>query len=287
MVVSEFPSREGVFASTQYDVQGGGMVATALVAAQRLGATTEFWGRVGNDEPGHAVLKGLKSESVNTSQVHVVAEGRTGVCFVMVRAGTGDRAFVVNAQKNLYVDLKNLHLDRIRKAKALLIDATWIEAAQQAAHFARSHGIPVVADVHDPSQPSLELLSLADYAIIPKHLAEVLAAKGDYARALHHLKARGVKVPIITLGAEGCTYLYQDKVFRLPAFRVKTVDTTGAGDCFHGAFCFALSRGFALPETVGFASAVAAISCTKLGGRNGIPTYDQTLNFMRHQAAQA
>ena len=287
MVVSEFPSREGVFPSTQYDVQGGGMVATALVAAQMLGASTEFWGRVGDDEPGHAVLKELKSFNVNTSQVHVVPEGRTGVCFVMVKADSGERAFVVNQQKNLYVDLKNLHLDRIRKAKAVLIDATWIEAAQQAAHCARSHGVPVVADVHDPSQPSLDLLSLADYAIIPKHLAEVLATKGDYARALHDLKARGTKMPIITLGAEGCTYLYQEKVFKLPAFRVKAVDTTGAGDCFHGAFSFALSRGFALPEAVGLASAVAAISCTKLGGRSGIPTYDQTLSFMREQAASA
>lgn len=287
MVVSEFPNREGVFPSTQYHVQGGGMVATALVAAQRLGAVTEFWGRLGDDEPGHAVLKELKSFSVNTSQVHIVPEGKTGVCFVMVRADTGERAFVVNTQTDLYVDLKNLHLDRIRKAKAVLIDATWIEAAQQAAHCARSHGVPVVADVHDPSQPSLDLLSLADYAIIPKHLAEVLTAKGDYARALHDLKTRGAKVPIITLGAEGCTYLYQDKVFKLPAFRVKAVDTTGAGDCFHGAFCFALSRGFALPEAVGMASAVAAISCTKLGGRSGIPTYDQALNFMREQAAKA
>jgi sulfofructose kinase len=262
-------------------------VATALVAVQKLGGSTEFWGRVGDDEPGHTVLKELKSFNVNTSQVHVVPEGKTGVCFVMVKADSGERAFVVSAQKNLYVDLKNLHLDRIRKAKAVLIDASWIEAAQQAAHCARSHGVPVVADVHDPSQPSLDLLSLADYAIIPKHLAEVLTTKGDYARALHDLKARGTKVPIITLGAEGCTYLYQEKVFKLPAFRVKAVDTTGAGDCFHGAFCYALSRGFALPESIGLASAVAAISCTKLGGRSGIPTYEQTLTFMREQAARA
>lgn len=287
MVVSEFPGREGVFPSTQYDVQGGGMVATALVAAQKLGASTEFWGRVGDDEPGHAVLRELKAFNVNTSQVHVVPEGKTGICFVMVRANGGERAFVVNAQKDLYVDLKNLHLDRIRKAKVVLIDATWIEATQQAAHCARSHGVPVVVDVHDPSQPSLDLLSLADFAIIPRQLADVLATKGDYSRALHDLKSRGAKVPIITLGAEGCTYLYQDKVFRLPAFQVQAIDTTGAGDCYHGAFCFALSRGFAVPEAVGLASAVAAISCTKLGGRRGIPTYEQTLGFMREQAARA
>jgi sulfofructose kinase len=288
MVVAEFPDREGVFPATQYEVHGGGMVATALVAAQRLGAATEFWGRVGDDEVGHTILKELKSYNVNTSQVQIIPQGRTGVCFVMVRGDTGERAFVVNSQKNLYVNLKNLNLDRIRKAKVLLIDATWIEAAQQAAHFARSHGIPVVADVHDPSQPSLELLSLADYAIIPRQLANVLSSsKGDYSQALHELKRRGVRAPIVTLGAEGCTYLYREKIFKLPAFRVKAVDTTGAGDCFHGAFCYGLARGFPLPEAVGFASAVAAISCTKLGGRAGIPTYEQTLDFMREQAAKA
>jgi sugar/nucleoside kinase (ribokinase family) len=263
------------------------MVATALVTAQKLGATTEFWGRVGDDEPGHMVLKELKSYNVNTTQVQVVAGGKTGVCFVMVKSDNGERAFVVNAQKNLYVDLKNLHLDRIRKTKVLLIDASWSEAAQRAAHYARSHGIPVVADVHDPGQPSLDLLGLADYAIIPRHLADVLSPKGNYTQALHDLKARNVKVPIVTLGADGCTYLYKDRVFKLPPFRVKPVDTTGAGDCFHGAFCFGLARGFALPEAVGFASAVAALSCTKLGGRSGIPSYDETVEFMRQQAAQA
>ena len=288
MLVSDFPSGEGVFSATQYETQGGGMVATALVAAQKLGASTEFWGRVGDDEVGHALLKELKSYNVNISQVHMVPQGRTGVCFVMVKADSGERAFVVSAQKNLYVDLKALNLDRIRRSKAVLIDATWIEAAQKAAHFARSHGVPVVADVHDPSQPSLELLGLADYAIIPRHLADVLTGnKGDYSRALHELKARGAKVPIVTLGEDGCTYLYREKIFKLPAFRVKTVDTTGAGDCFHGAFCFGLAHGFAAPEAIGFASAVAAMSCTKLGGRAGIPTYEQTLEFMCQQAAGA
>ena len=287
MIVPDFPGREGTVHSLQYEVHGGGMVATAMVAAQRLGATAEFWGRVGDDENGHMVLRELKSFNLNTSQIQMVPHGKTGVCFVMVKAESGERAFVGHNQRNLYVDLKNLNLERIRKSRVLLIDATWIEAAQQAAHFARSHGIPVVADIHDPSQPSLDLLGLADYAIIPRSLADVLASKGDYSRALHDLKARNVKVPIVTLGSEGCTYLYQDRVFKLPAYEVKVVDTTGAGDCFHGAFCFAIARGFAVPEAIGFASAVAALACTRLGGRSGIPTYEQTLQFMREQATKA
>jgi sulfofructose kinase len=287
MAVPEFPSREGVINSTQYQVQGGGMVATALVAAQRLGVSTEFWGRVGDDENGHAILRELKASGVGTSQMHVVPNGKTGVSFVMVKASNGERSFVVHPQKNLFVDLKNLNLDRIKKAKVLLIDASWHEAAQQAAHFARVHGIPIVADIHDPSQPSLELLSLSDYAIIPKHLADVLATQGDYTSALHNLRSRNVKVPIVTLGSEGCTFMYQDRVFKHPAFKVQVVDTTGAGDCFHGAFCFALTRSLAVPEAITFASAVAALACTKLGGRTGIPTYDETLSFMRGQGAKA
>lgn len=287
MVVPEFPSQEGVMNSTQYQIQGGGMVATALVTARRLGSSSEFWGRVGDDENGHAILKELKSNGVGTSQMQVVPNGKTGVCFVMVKASSGERTFVVHSQKNLFVDLKKLNLERIKKAKVLLIDATWHEAAQQAAHFARVHGIPVVADIHDPSQPSLELLGVTDYAIIPKHLADVLTTKGDYISALHNLKSRNVKVPIVTLGRQGCTYLYQDKIFKHPAFQVHVIDTTGAGDCFHGAFCFALARGLAVPESITFASAVAALACTKLGGRSGIPTYEETINFMRGQGAKA
>jgi sulfofructose kinase len=287
MVVPEFPCREGMIAGSQYRVEGGGMVATALITAQRLGLSTEFWGRVGDDENGHALLKELKSYGLNISQVHVVHQGKTGVCFVMVRTGNGERACVAHSQKNLFVDLKDLNLDRIRKAKVLLIDATWVEAAQQSAHFARAHGIPVVANVHDPSQPSLDLLSITDYAIIPRHLADVLAPKGDYTSALKHLKSRNVKVPIVTLGQEGCIYLYQDRIFKQPAFQVQVVDTDGTGDCFHGAFCFALVRGLPVPEAVVFASAVAALASTRPGGRSGIPTYEQTIDFMREQGAKA
>ncbi|MEW5978720.1 MAG: PfkB family carbohydrate kinase [Acidobacteriota bacterium] len=287
MVVPEFPSGEGVLASSQYVVQGGGMVATALVAAQRLGCSAEFWGRVGDDEAGQSIVRELKAEGVGVSQVHVISGGRTGICFVMVKAGTGERSFVVHPQRNLFVDLKDYPLDRIKKCKILLIDATWIELAQQAAHFARANGIPVVADVHDPSQPSFDLLALSDYAIIPKQLADVMNQDGDYATVLQELRVRNVKYPIITLGKEGCAYLYQERVFRQPAFEVPVVDTTGAGDCFHGAFCFALARGLILPEAIHFASAAAALACTKLGGRSGIPNYEQTLEFMRSQGAKA
>ena len=144
-----------------------------------------------------------------------------------------------------------------------------------------------MADVHDHSQPSLEVLGLADYAIIPRQLADVLAPKGDYSSALKELKSRNVKYPIVTLGREGCTYLYQDKVFKQPAFHVEVVDTTGAGDAFHGAFCYGLLRGLAVPESVTLASAVAALTCTRLGGRSGIPDYNQTINFMREQGAKS
>jgi sulfofructose kinase len=287
MVVPEFPCGEGMIVSSQYRVEGGGMIATALITAQRLGLSTEFWGRVGEDENGHTLLKELKSYGLNTTQIHVVPQGRTGVCFAMVKAGSGERAFVAHSQKNLFVDLQDLNLDRIRKAKVLLIDATWAEAAQQSAHFARSHGIPVVADVHEPSQPSLELLSITDYAIIPRHLADVLAPKGDYTSALKHLRSRNVKVPIVTLGQEGCIYLYQDKIFKQPAFQVQAVDTNGTSDCFHGAFCFAIVRGLPVPEAVAFASAVTALASTKPLGRSGIPTYEQSIKFMREQGAKA
>jgi len=287
MLVPDFPCLEGVITSSQYKVQGGGMVSTALVAAQKLGAITEFWGRVGDDEAGQFLLKELRFFGVNLSQVHVVPGGKTGICFVMVKAGTGERSFVVSPQRNLFVDLSTINLERIKKAKIVLVDSTWVEAAQQAAHVARAHGIPVVADVHDHSKPSLDVLSLADFAIIPRQLADVLAPKGDHSSALKELKSRNVKYPIVTLGGQGCTYLYRGKIFKQPAFQVEAIDTTGAGDAFHGAFCYALLRGLALPESVTFASAVAALTCTKLGGRTGIPTYNQTIQFMREQGGKS
>ena len=168
----------------------------------------------------------------------------------------------------------------------LLIDASWIEAAQKAAHFAKSHGIPVVADVHEPSQPCLELLGLADYAVVPRQLADFFGGKGDYSHALHALKSKGVKVPIITLGEEGCTYLYQEKMFKVPAYMCEWLIPLAQGilSMALSALPFRVVSGYPI---IGLASAVAALSCTKLGGRGGIPTYEETLQFMREQAASA
>jgi sugar/nucleoside kinase (ribokinase family) len=252
-----------------------------------LGGSTEFWGRVGDDEPGHAVLKELKSFNVNTSQVHVVQMEKLAVCFVMVKADSGDRAFVVSAQKeSVCGPQESTPWTEFEKRKQCSLMLRGLKRLSKAAHCARSHGVPVVADVHDPSQPSLDLLSLADYAIIPKHLAEVLTTKGDYARALHDLKARGTKYRSLRSVRKAAPICIR-KSFQVARVPRESCRHDGAGDCFHGAFCFALSRGFALPKQLVWLQRVAAISCTKLGGRSGIPTYEETLAFMREQAARA
>ena len=124
------------------------------------------------------------------------------------------------------------------------------------------------------------LLRATDYLIASKVFAEALTGLTSPSEAAEVLAGYGSSVTVVTLGEEGSLTLAGGRSFHTPAFPVDVVDTTGAGDVYHGAFIFGLLREWPLEKTAEFASAVAAMSCTRLGGRQGIPTLDEAISFL-------
>jgi sugar/nucleoside kinase (ribokinase family) len=266
----------------QYDVPGGGMVGTALVAVARLGGRAEFWGAVGEDATGRMILEEFQREGVDVSQAVPVPGGRGPIVLVCVDKGTGERHFFGGTGFGEAPEPIG-DLSRLVRAGCLLVDGFIMKSARRAAAEARRLGVPVVGDVSRIREKSAEFIACMDYVIASDLCMAGLGAGDDYRKACCRLRAMGPKVAVITRGARGLAAMDGEAFLEMPAFPVEVVDTTGAGDTFHGAFCLGLVRGMPLPEILQFASAAAAMKCRRLGGRAGIPSHPEVLAFLRRQ----
>lgn len=265
--------------AVQVDLQGGGMTATALVAASRLGVKAEFWGAVGDDLSGRFIIEELKREGVDTSQVVKVKNGRGPSYLICIDSKTGERYFMGGNPLN--EPCKTIgNLSRLKQAGCLLIDSSRIRNAAKAVRMARKLNIPVVFDTGYFKGENEKLLPFTDYLIAPEFCSARLGAGNDFRKACRILKERGIGTVIITLGKRGLIAYDGISYIRLKAFKVPIVDTTGAGDVFHGAFCCGIIRKFSLRDNLIFASAVAALKCRKLGGRAGIPSIPEVEKFL-------
>ena len=255
-----------------FKTQGGGMAATAMVTVTRLGGQAELWTALGQDPFAPQIVAGLEAEGVDMSQTIHLAEQGSHVAFVLIDAQNGNRTFwgTGGARKTRFLDYPTMpDLTRLDQADVVHVDGLCHQVAIQALRYARERNIPTCGDIEYLDGNEL-LLPLIDYLIVPEEMAIEVTGTADEA-ALPVLAQHGAKMVVITLGERGACYWQEGEVGHIPAFPVETVDTTGAGDVFHGAFVFGLAQGWETRRLLTFASAVAAMKCTQLGGRTGIP----------------
>jgi sulfofructose kinase len=266
-------------------IQGGGLTATAAVAAARLGAQVRLLTQVGDDDIGRRVLDELREERIDLSGSVEVPGAATPCSVVMVDPDSGDRTIYHFRGCGLERETWEPEVSFVASSHALVVDVIWRQAALAAAKAARAAGVPVVADFA-PGADVEELAGLVDVFIVPESWAAAHGRAprdredGAPADALQALHSYGARIAVVTVGREGCWYSGGESG-HCPAFEVDVVDTTGAGDVFHGAFAYALARRWELARCVEFASAVAALKCRALGGRTGIPNLGETLDFLR------
>lgn len=149
-------------------------------------------------------------------------------------------------------------------------------------------GVTVVfdADVLAYDSEIGKIVELTDILMPSNGFAQRFTNRDNPEKALEIMRAQGPSLVLITLGDEGSVCLAEDRIFYTPSFEVNVVDTTGAGDVFHGAFICGMLRDWPLEKVAEFASAVAGIKCTKLGGRLGIPTFKEAMRFLKDRDAK-
>ena len=287
-ILPRFPKMDEKLWMEDFTKQGGGMVATALVALARLGAKPCYVGRVGNDEFGRFVVEAFESEGVDTSQIELVEGTSARVAFVFVDKETGSRTILIPTQDIPPVEPEHIRPEHILAGKILLIDPLETGATRAAA-IANEAGIPVVIDAEYHGDDPGRILDYCDYIIASEAFAQYYSKKENFKEGAAFIfeeqsKLSDDKVIVVTLGDRGCYCLSKDGSFHLPAFEMENVvDTTGCGDVFHGAYIYGILQGWNLKRTAEFASAVSALKTRKLGGRAGIPTLAEVAEFLKER----
>ena len=278
-IVPRYPDLDEKMRMTDFSRQGGGVTATAMATVGRLGGRACYIGKVGDDDFGRFSITELEKDNVDISRVIIQPETSSQFSFIAVDQTTGKRT-IFWTPSEIKFEANELCRDEVLAGKVLHVDAHHPDAALQASKWANEAGIPVVMDAGTLRPGSEEIVEHTDALIASALFARQFTGEDDPEAAVRKMLGGQRKIAAVTLGDKGCFYATADGVRHQPAFRVDVVDTTGAGDVFHGAFSFGLAQGWEFPAIVEFASAVSAIKCTKLGGRAGIPTLPEVHRFL-------
>ena len=292
LVVPKFPPYGGKAPFRREFYSVGGQVATAMVACTRLGLSAKYIGTVGDDERGRIQLASLRESGINIDDVQQRVNCPNQSAYIVVDESTGERTVFWNRADCLAISAEAITEDQIACARLLHIDGCDTPAAERAASIARQHGIPVTVDV-DTIYPGFDrVLPLVDYLIASSEFPSRWTGITDPKTALASIQHQcGMRVAAMTLGAEGALAYTGEQFTYSPGFVVDCVDTTGAGDVFHGAFCYAVLKDMPIADALEFSNAMAALNCTALGARGHVATLEETMNLMstglRREQAQS
>lgn len=279
MVVDGFSQKEGSYYSSNYSLEGGGMAATAMCAAAKLGSRTRMLSRIGDDVNGSFIKRGLEDFGIDTSCMMTLENTCSATSFILIEGNTGEKQFWSEKEHQSYRKPVKLDTALLTGTDVLLVDGYWMEAAQDAVIWASENNVPVVADFKEKMIGLDKLLPYIDYLIIPDFFAESLTNKKDMIEVLPALKQMIKGIPVITQSKNGGAYLWNDRVCRYNVFLINCIDSTGAGDAFHGAFCHFLTKNLPLDECLNMSSMVGAMNCRCLGGRKGLPSETELAEY--------
>ena len=273
-----FPSLEGPASKLRiasHAVTAGGQTATTLCTCAAMGLTTRYVGATGNDDSGRLLRDELSRRNVDITQA-VVRDVANAYAVILIDDTQGERVVLWDRDSRLALAPGEVDAAAVADARLLHVDDVDIEASLYAASIAREAGIPITSDIETVSDKTDELITSVTVPIFAEHVLERLAGERDAERALRALRKRHAGMLCVTRGTRGAMLLAGDRLYGEPAFQTTVVDTTGAGDVFRGGFITALLRGDTPEDILRFANAAAAISCSRSGAINGVPSLAET-----------
>ena len=279
-VVPEFPAPNSKMEILHFSKQGGGQVATALVALSRWGVKTKYIGKVGEDDLGNFSLHSIRQEGVEVSSVTTEPSATNQVAIILVEKSTGERTILWNRDERLMYRKGELRKEEVCSGKILHLDGHDIQAALQCVRWAKKEGIPTMIDLDKVESLTSKLIQKIDFVITSSRFPMLYTGISDQRKALLELQKHTPGFLCATLGHEGAVALINGEFLYVKGFEVKALDTTGAGDVFHAGFIYGLLQNWEVAEILRFANAVAALKCRDLGGRKGIPSLEEVQRFL-------
>jgi sulfofructose kinase len=269
--IDEYPPPDTKCEFSRLVVQGGGPVATAMVALARWGLSCTVAGIVGDDGFGRAITKSLESEGVDTRGLLVRKGDSSQFAFITAEPSVGRRTVFWRRPTGAPPRPDETDLDAVRRAAVFYTDGLLIEASLAAAGAARKAGVPVVVDAGSLREGMLDLARVSDFFLASEKFARQLSGDEGPLAACREIAALGPRVSGVTLGRRGYVALHEGLVIERPSFGADTVDTTGCGDVFHAGIAYGVVKDWDISRSLDFGAWAAAMVSTKLGGREGIP----------------
>jgi sugar/nucleoside kinase (ribokinase family) len=265
LVVPRFPAYAGKAPFTQEILSPGGQVASAMVTCASLGLKTKYIGTLGDDERGRIQMESLLTSGIDLEHVQVRKGCANQSAYIIIDQTTGERTVLWRRDDCLRITPAEITPEQITCARLLHIDGHDTPAVEHAARIAHDAGIPVTVDVDTIYHGFDRVLPHVDYLIASSEFPVQWTNQSD---------------PFKALGAQGALALEDGKFVYAPAFVVNCADTTGAGDVFHGAFCYAVLQRMPMREALDFSNAMAALNCMALGARGGIRGFEDARALM-------
>jgi sulfofructose kinase len=286
-IVDRFPQTDTKKEVLSWEEQGGGTLGNEMAALSRLGVSCRFYSVAGDDWEGAAIRQSLAEGGVDIAGVVTRPGSLSQKAFIVIDKSRGTRTIFWKPPSGDPLRADEFPLDALRNADFLLLDGVMKDISLFAAQEARKAGVPVMLDAGKTREWMLELARLCDYVVASEEFAkDMLGWKDDPEAFRRAVRKYGFVTTTITLGSRGSVTFAGDEIIPCPAFPVDVVDTTGAGDAFHAGYLYGLLHRWPLGETARFASAVAALTCGKVGARAGIPRLSEVQRFLQEQNAQ-
>ena len=283
--VDRFPGKNGKLDAVAAMTQGGGPVATACVTLARLGMShVGFHGIIGDDPAGKRIIRELNEWHVGTDTMHREPNIATPEAYIIIETGSTSRSVILNrtgCREMTPKDLDSLDLEHV---DYLLLDGRDSEAAVVAARKVRTHGGRVMLDLGSIRKQTEDLISNCDYCVVSRDFIMDYLEGEELITATRTLLSMGPELAVITMGAGGAVFADAEGSGWSAPHAVQAVDTTGAGDVFHGALLYALINNMRRNDALHFAAIAAGLKCRLPGGRTGIPTLEMIRKIMKEEA---
>jgi sugar/nucleoside kinase (ribokinase family) len=281
LLVPRFPAYAGKEPFVDEMYSPGGQVASAMVTCARMGLRTKYIGTVGDDIRGRIQMESLRETGINLDDVQLREGCANQSAYIVIDQSTGERTVFWRRPDCLKLEADEIRPEMITCARMLHIDGHDTRAVGKAAAIAKQHQIPVTVDVDTVYHGFDKVLPNVDYLITSSEFPVRWTGEGDPFRALILIQEEyGMRAAGMTLGSFGSIVRMQGRFCYSPAYVVNCVDTTGAGDVFHGAFCYGVLQGMALRDILDLSNAMAALNCMAIGARGGIRTIDEARALM-------
>lgn len=287
MVVDRFPVEDTKLEGLETKVQGGGPCATALVAAQKLGVSAAYMGTLGDDPFGRFMLDDFRHWGIDTSYIRMVPDAVSFHSVVLLNRAAATRTCIWSKGSVPPPAPDELNMEALRRAKVLHLDGHMLDAAIFAAKKCRELGVKVSHDAGGTYKGVENLMPYVDWLIPSQEFAlKMTGARTPEDAALKLYKTYHPELLVLTQGVEGGILLDERGMRRYESYRVDAKDTNGCGDTFHGAFVAAKIHGLKNDAACKYASAAAAIKCTRLGARHAMATDAECRAFLSERGVQ-